>query len=135
MSFCEGVSRCAASHGFRSAVSGSEGEIDWAVDPTGAPLGDALVTGCSSIYKSLECAILIAEALGHPAASWRLARAKLCDALRHRPARFDRTWESKSRYAMDWFYPILAGWVTGAAARDRLADRWMSLSSQALVPV
>ena len=30
-----------------------EGEIDWAVDPSGASLGDALVTGCSSIYKSL----------------------------------------------------------------------------------
>ena len=35
-----------------------EGEIDWAVDPSGTPLGDALVTGCSSIYKSLECSIL-----------------------------------------------------------------------------
>ena len=63
-----------------------EGEIDWAVDPTGAPLGDALVTGCSSIYKSLECAILIAETLGQQASSWRAARARLGDALRHHPA-------------------------------------------------
>ena len=102
----------------------AEGEIDWAVDPTGAPLGDALVTGCSSIYKSLECAILIAEMLGQHTSSWRSARTRLGEALRHHPERFDRTWDSKSRYAMDWFYPILAGWVTGEAARERLAKRW-----------
>ncbi len=101
-----------------------EGEIDWAVDSKGAPLGDALVTGCSSIYKSLECAILIAEMLGQQTSSWRSARARLSEALRHHPARFDRTWESKSRYAMDWFYPILAGWVTGEDARERLVNRW-----------
>lgn len=35
---------------------GPDGEIDWAIDPTGAPLGDALMTGCSSIYKSLSAA-------------------------------------------------------------------------------
>ena len=55
----------------------AEGEIDWAVDPTGVPLGDALVTGCSSIYKSLECAILIAEMLGQHTSSWRSARRPL----------------------------------------------------------
>jgi hypothetical protein len=101
-----------------------EGEIDWAVDPRGAPLGDALVTGCSSIYKSLECAILIADQLKEPSAAWRDARARLGRALRHCPERFDRTWDSKSRYAMDWFYPILAGWVVGEQAKDRLAARW-----------
>jgi hypothetical protein len=102
----------------------AEGEIDWAVDPSGAPLGDALVTGCSSIYKSLECAILIADQLGETSSAWRGARAGLGHALRHRPERFDRTWGSKSRYAMDWFYPILAGWVVGEQAKDRLAARW-----------
>jgi hypothetical protein len=40
------------------------------------------------------------------------------------PERFDRTWDSKSRYAMDWFYPILAGWVVGEQAKERLAKRW-----------
>ena len=101
-----------------------EGDIDWAVDPGGAPLGDALVTGCSSIYKSLECAILIAEHRGQPASHWRAARKRLGLALKARPERFDRTWESKSRYAMDWFYPILAGLVVGGSARDRLNQRW-----------
>ena len=41
--------------------------------------------------------------------------------LRRRPHRFDRTWESKSRYSMDWFYPVLTGVISGAAARERLA--------------
>ena len=40
---------------------------------------------------------------------WLLARERLGQALRHKPERFDRTWESKSRYSMDWFYPVLAG--------------------------
>ena len=103
---------------------GPDGEIDWAVDKNDRALGDALVTGCSSIYKSLECAILIAEQLDYPTATWRVARTRLGEALRYRPERFDRTWESKSRYAMDWFYPILAGWVVGAEASKRLAQRW-----------
>ena len=101
-----------------------DGEIDWAVDQNDRALGDALVTGCSSIYKSLECAILIAEQLDYPTAIWRAARTRLGEALRYRPERFDRTWESKSRYAMDWFYPILAGWVVGVEASKRLAQRW-----------
>ena len=101
-----------------------EGDIDWAVDPDGAPLGDALVTGCSSLYKSLECAILLAEHTGQSAPLWRAARTRLGQALKDRPERFDRTWESKSRYAMDWFYPILAGWVVGEEAKKRLAQRW-----------
>ena len=103
---------------------GPDGEIDWAVDQNDRALGDALVTGCSSIYKSLECAILIAEQLDYPVAIWRAARTRLGEALRYRPERFDRTWESKARYAMDWFYPILAGWVVGVEASKRLAQRW-----------
>lgn len=103
---------------------GEQGEIDWAVDAEGVPLGDALVTGCSSIYKSLECGALIAETLGVDRGQWTDARALLGRALRQRPHRFDRTWESKSRYAMDWFYPILTGVVQGEAARERLKNRW-----------
>ena len=109
---------------FVLGYQGADGEIDWAVDQNDRALGDALVTGCSSIYKSLECAILIAEQLDFPTAIWRAARTLLGEALRYRPERFDRTWESKSRYAMDWFYPILAGWVAGPEASKRLAQRW-----------
>ncbi len=100
------------------------GEIHWAVDGGGRPKEDALVTGCSSIYKSLECAHNIAATLGEHRPHWLGARRRLGEALRHRPERFDRTWESKARYSMDWFYPVLAGVLPEAEARARLAKRW-----------
>lgn len=109
---------------FVLALQSPQGEIDWAVDARGAPKGDALVTGCSSIYKSLECAHNIAVTVGEPRPRWLRAREALGRALRHRPERFDRTWESKARYSMDWFYPVLAGVHTGPDARARLAARW-----------
>jgi len=113
-----------AAIGFVLALQSPHGEIDWAVDSRGRPKGDALVTGCSSIFKSLECAHNIAVTLGEDRAEWLVARKRLGAALRGKPQRFDRTWESKSRYSMDWFYPVLSGVYTGAEARARLAARW-----------
>ena len=109
---------------FVLSLQSEYGEIDWAVNASGRPKGDALVTGCSSIYKSLECAHNIAVTLGHERSHWLQARERLGKALRHNPERFDRTWESKSRYSMDWFYPVLAGVYSGADARLRLQSRW-----------
>jgi hypothetical protein len=99
------------------------GEIYWAQDHNGVSR-DALLTGCSSLYKSLECAALIAARLGHDNRAWLAARGALGNALRERPERFDRTWESKSRYSMDWFYPVMTGVMRGKDARRRLASRW-----------
>ncbi|WOJ92531.1 prenyltransferase [Congregibacter variabilis] len=109
---------------FVISLQSEYGDIDWAVDEDGTPRSDALITGCSSIHKSLECAHNIAVTLGQERANFLEARSLLGDALRNRPQRFDRTWESKSRYSMDWFYPVLTGVITGAAARERLASRW-----------
>lgn len=100
------------------------GDIHWAVDAQGKPKQDALITGCSSIYKSLECAFNIAVVLGYDRSDWFDARASLGDALRNHPERFDRTWESKSRYSMDWFYPVLTGVLSRPQAKARLQKRW-----------
>ncbi len=100
------------------------GEISWAVDSEKSVKNDALVTGCSSIYKSLECAINIATTLDKKRSHWIESRSKLGNTLRSHPERFDRTWESKSRYSMDWFYPVLTGIITGPAARTRLKAKW-----------
>lgn len=113
-----------AAMGFVISLQSRHGDIDWAVDEHGTAKGDALITGCSSIYKSLECAHNIAVTLGESRPEWLRARRLLGDALRHKPARFDRTWESKARYSMDWFYPVLTGVFSGPAARERLASRW-----------
>jgi len=109
---------------FVLALQTGHGDIHWAVDARGKAKEDALVTGCSSIYKSLECAHNLALTVGQPRPEWLLARERLGAALRHKPERFDRTWESKSRYSMDWFYPVLAGVFPQPEAKARLAARW-----------
>ncbi len=102
----------------------SYGEINWAVDRDGNSKEDALVTGCSSIYKSLECAYNIATQLGIDKEDWLEARQRLGTALRQHPERFDRTWESKARYSMDWFYPVLTGAIPKNQAAAHLQKRW-----------
>jgi len=100
------------------------GEIYWAVDNDGSPREDALVTACSSIYKSLECAINIATTLDQERLDWVMARHRLQNTLHYHPECFDRTWESKARYSMDWFYPILTGVISGREALERIEKRW-----------
>nr|WP_244506180.1 prenyltransferase/squalene oxidase repeat-containing protein [Microbulbifer marinus] len=109
---------------FVLSLQTEHGEIHWAVDTDGKPKEDALITGCASIYKSLECAINIAHRLGHSRPHWLAGRTALGTALRERPQRFDRTWESKARFSMDWFYPVLTGVVSGSGARARLQKKW-----------
>lgn len=112
-----------AAMGFVLSLQSQHGEIRWAALDS-RDTDDALVTGCSSIYKSLECALHVADAMGQPQADWARARARLGDALRHKPHRFDRTWPSKDRFSMDWYYPVLSGALRGEAARSRLASKW-----------
>ncbi len=100
------------------------GEIAWALDEHGQTCSDALITGCSSIYKSLECGYLISQALNTERDDWLQARQELGWAVEHKPYRFDRTWASKARYSMDWFYPILGGIISGPQAGLRLQERW-----------
>ncbi len=109
---------------FVLSMQARTGEIYWALDTRTGINKDALITGCSSIYRSLDCGIAIAQTLDEPHAHWHVARERLGTALASRPDRFDRTWASKERYSMDWFYPILAGVITGEAARNRLDARW-----------
>lgn len=101
-----------------------EGDIRWAARDPHTPEDDALVTGCSSIHKSMACALNIAAAMGEARPEWAHARARLGHALREKPHRFDRDWESKAHYSMDWYYPALTGVLEGDAARARLAERW-----------
>lgn len=101
-----------------------EGDINWAVDFDGLGKDDALVTGCCSIHKSLECAYNISVIMRSKKKDWLLARDKLGAALRGKPHRFDRTWESKSRYSMDWFYPILGGVLPPSFAKKHLEKKW-----------
>jgi len=105
-------------------LQSNEGDIQWAFAADGSCMNDALVTGCSSIYRSLVCAERIAETLGLYHREWSRGRYALGVALKHKPERFDRTWAPKTRFSMDWFYPILSGIYSPDEARLRIGERW-----------
>jgi hypothetical protein len=106
---------------FALGLQTSSGEIHWAISPEGKVDPMALLTGSSSIYMSLKCALAIAKILGYPAAGWHEALVKLGEAIKHKPHLFNIT---KSRYSMYWFYPILAGVLTGVDAQKRIDKHW-----------
>ncbi|MDL2270016.1 phenyltransferase domain-containing protein, partial [Desulfosarcina sp. OttesenSCG-928-G17] len=97
------------------------GEIGWAVSPEGKPDPMALLTGCSSIYMSLKCAIAVAGILSVPVPAWTSAKDRLETAIAFRQPLFNMT---KSRFSMDWFYPVLCGAVRGEAAARRMDRHW-----------
>ena len=109
---------------FVTRLQGDYGQIYWCEDTELGIREDSLVTGCSSIYKSFECALNIATTLEEEVSAWALARMRLGNALKNHPECFDRTWDSKSKFAMDWFYPVLTNVISGAAARSHLKSRW-----------
>lgn len=112
--------------GFVLSLQSEFGDIRWAAREARSPEDDALVTGCSSIFKSLECAIRTARVVGDDgsASEWAEARKRLGDCLRSKPHRFDRSWASKRNFSMDWYYPVLTGVLAGDEARARIDQRW-----------
>lgn len=96
------------------------GEILWARHADGTPWSFALLTGSSSTHQSLRCAIAAAEHLGHERPDWELSVAALARVIANEPDAF----APKHRWAMDWYYPVLGGVLTGAAGRAHLEERW-----------
>ncbi|MHB8908774.1 MAG: prenyltransferase/squalene oxidase repeat-containing protein [Syntrophales bacterium] len=97
------------------------GEIHWARNSAGIVDRMALLTGSSSVYMSLKCAIAAASLLEKRRTDWEAALAKLGEAIRFRPSLFNMI---KSRYSMDWYYPILCGAITGEEASRRIDRSW-----------
>ena len=48
----------------------------------------------------------------------------LRDCLKNKPHRFDRNWESKERYSMDWYYPILSGALSKSESIEKIKEKW-----------
>ncbi|MBA0050035.1 prenyltransferase [Streptomyces sp. AJS327] len=96
------------------------GQIGWKREADGTPVADALLTGSSSVYQALRCALALAEHRREPQPGWELAAGWLGHALRHHPELF----LDKSHYSMDWYYPVLGGALRGEAARERIAADW-----------
>ncbi len=96
-----------------------DGAIHWARDPEGVVWPGALLTSSSCIYLSLRCAIRAAEALDQGRPDWELALVRLGEALQ-----VPELFEDKERFAMDWYYPILAGAWDRERSAERIAQRW-----------
>jgi hypothetical protein len=96
------------------------GAVAWALRPDGTPDDTALLTVNASLFQALRCGVALAGLTGAAQPDWELAADDLGTALRNRPEAF----ADRSRYSMDWYYPVLGGAVTGTAARDRLAGGW-----------
>ncbi len=97
------------------------GEIYWAKKKDGSIDRMALLTGSSSIYMSLKCALSIAYLMGERRVDWYASLRKLGYAIRNLPNHFNMI---KSRFSMDWYYPILCGAVSGGEARHRIRRYW-----------
>ena len=97
-----------------------EGDISWCAEAHRGAADDSLVAGNASTYASLGHAILLAELVGDPQPDWLDARARLGRVIRTAPERFDRAGTSRAAYAMDWYYPVLAGVYDAADGRRRL---------------
>ena len=97
------------------------GEIFWAKSPEGRVDPMALLSGSSSIYLSLKCALSIAFILGKTRVSWETAFHKLGRSIRENTHNYNI---SKSRFSMDWFYPVLSSALTGEKAEARIEKYW-----------
>ena len=100
----------------------------WAIEPDERPWDYALLTGTSSIQHALRCGIALGRALGHARPHWADAADVMTAAIRDRPDAF----EPKRRWAMDWYYPVLTGAMTGEAARHRLDAGWPTFAMEGL---
>jgi len=100
----------------------------WAIEPDARPWDYALMTGTSSIQHALRCGARLGDALGQTRPHWVDAADEMSHAIRTRPEAF----EPKLRWAMDWYYPVLTGAMTGDEAKARMAGGWETFAMEGL---
>ena len=105
---------------FAIGLQTARGEIIWRRHADGTPDTYALLTGSASMYQSLRSAIELAEHLGDPQPDWELAAT----LLGHAVACHGEAFADKSRFSMDWYYPVLGGAVRGGRADRMLKNGW-----------
>jgi hypothetical protein len=109
-----------AAIGWALELQTPRGEVAWERDTAGRPGEFALLSGCSSILQGLRCALALADLADEPQPDWELS----ADLLGHVIARHPEAFADKSRFSMDWYYPVLGGALRDAAAADLLAAGW-----------
>lgn len=101
-------------------LQGRRGEFVWSLDADGTPGRFALVTQTASISHSLRCGAVLGALLGAERPAWSAAAARAAAALARDPSAF----RPKDQWAMDWYYPALAGALQTSEGRRRLRDGW-----------
>jgi hypothetical protein len=81
---------------FALDLQAPDGEIYWAISPQGEIDSTALLTGSSSVYMSIKCALATAKLLNENMPLWEKGLVKLRHAIVNLPDRFN---EEKSRYS------------------------------------
>jgi len=119
--------------GFVLTLRRSDGLPLWAIEPGQRPWQYALLTGTASIQHALRCAADTAELIGLDRAAWRVAADAMSATIRDEIDRHPESpssFEPKTRWAMDWYYPVLTGALRGEQAKTRLADRWETFAME-----
>lgn len=96
-----------------------DGSIGWAEDGAGNLWPQGLLTSSSCIFLALTSALALSSVIEEPAPEWELARKRLGEALSG-----SASFEDKSAFAMDWYYPVLGGAREGVDAAQLLAAGW-----------
>ena len=95
---------------FALKLQTKNGTIPWSIDENGEVEEDYLLTGSSSILKSIECGIAISNILKNQnnITNWSKSYNLLSQAIREPSGKFDLL-KDRKRFSMDWYYPILSG--------------------------
>jgi hypothetical protein len=109
---------------FVISMQTENGDIYWAAEDGKEILDDSLITGSSSIYKSLECASAIFKIFDKSVEKIHFSMNRLRESINNNPERYDRSWESKSRYSMDWYYPVLCGVYDQDRSIQQIESKW-----------
>ena len=88
----------------------SNGTIPWSVDERGEIENDFLITGSSSILKSIDCGLAISKILqkNKNVENWIESYHLLSEAIKNPSGKFDLV-KNRKRFSMDSYYPILSG--------------------------
>jgi len=104
-----------------------DGTVLWAREPESEPWDYALLTGSSSICHALQCGAKLAALINEPREDWSAAADVLTEII---DERWDLSFEPKTRWAMDWYYPVLTGTMVGETAKARMADGWETFAME-----
>ncbi|MBR7834376.1 prenyltransferase [Actinospica durhamensis] len=91
---------------------------------------EALLTGSSSMYQALRCAVALAERVGgvsgrRVAGAWTQAAVRLGEVVVAAASdEAPEVFAPKDRYSMDWYYPVLGTALRGEAGHARIDGDW-----------